>query len=397
MEEAPDVLASLVLITAVAALAPLLVGFLHRPRLPEVVLLLGLGMAIGPHGAGLAAAGGPITLLSQLGLAVLFLYAGLEVDPASLVSADGRRAWLAWAVSLSVALLILVVFARGIDTLGHEALAIALTSTALGTLIPILRDAGATGSRLGTLVMTNGAVGEFGPILAMSVLLSARGALAAVLSLLGFGLLAVLVGVAVVRHGPRWRRLVAVVRHGAETSAQTPLRLVVLLLVVMVWLAHLFGLDVILGAFLAGAVVRMLLPADHTAFRARLDGLGFGLLVPVFFVASGMAVDLAVVLEHWWAVLLVFALIVVLRGGPVWVAFGASGRVPRGEALPLAAYSATGLPVIVAVTTVAVDAGALPVQSQSVVVAAGMTTVLVLPALASALAVRRPTAVPPGG
>ena len=384
-----DVLWSFAWITAVAAIAPLLVGLLPGPRIPEVVLLLALGIVIGPYGVDLAASSPPIELLSQLGLGMLFLMAGLEIEPAMLRSRDGSRAGIAWLVSLTVALVWVGLLSLALGFEAWHALAIAMTSTALGTLLPILRDTGLLERPMGSLVMSNGAVGEFGPIVAMSVLVTTGSAWAGISSLLAFGAVALVMGFAIVRHGPRAERIVALVQHHAETTSQAPIRLVILLLALMLVLSEAFGLDVILGAFIAGVIVRMLLPDDHDRFLARLDGIGFGLLIPVFFVVSGMAIDFGAVLDDWTIALAFFVSILVVRGLPVLVAFR---HIGRGDSVQLALFSATGLPVIVAVTTIAVDAGLMDLAGQSVVVAAGMLTVLVFPLTAIELGRSRSTA-----
>ncbi len=376
---------SLLWIVGAAALAPIVVGLLPGPRIPEVVLLLTLGIVIGPFGFELAVKDEPITLLAELGLGLLFLLAGLEIDPASALSRDGARAGTAWLVSLVAALALMALLAQFRDLEAWAAVAIALSSTALGTLLPILRDTGLKGGALGRLVMVNGAAGELGPILAMSILLTSGSAFGAVLSLAAFAVLALLLNGAIIRHGSRAQRIVEVVRRGADTTAQAPLRLVVLLLVAMLALSTAFGLDLILGAFIAGATVRVLLPPDHGPFMARLDGLAFGLLVPLFFVTSGMAIDYRVVFDQVGLVMVLFAMIVVVRGLPVLVVFR---HLPSPERQQLALFSATGLPIIVAVTTVAVEAGSMTTDSQSLVVAAGMLTVLVLPILAVQLSSR---------
>ncbi len=343
------------------------------------MLLLTLGIMIGPFGFELATTSEPIELLSELGLGLLFLLAGLEIDPATIASRTGAKATLAWLISLVVALVLMSMLALATDLPAWAAIAIALTSTALGALLPILRDTGLKDQPIGQVVMVNGAVGELGPIVAMSVLLTGGNAWGALLSLLLFTLVALLLNGAIIRHSARAVRTVEIVRHGAETTAQAPVRLVMLLLVSMLGLSAAFGLDIILGAFIAGATVRVLLPPEHETFMARLDGIAFGLLVPVFFVTSGMAIDFRVVLDRWGTVLILFLLIVVVRGLPVLLFFR---HLPHGEPLRLALFSATGLPIIVAVTTVAVKAGSLKVEGQSLVVAAGMLTVLVLPILA---------------
>jgi len=373
---------SLAIILGSAAFAPILLGMLPKVRLPEVVLLLAIGMAIGPYGLGLATADPRIGFLSDLGLGMLFLLAGIEVDPLILRTHDGGQAVLAWLLSLGLALGWMFLLARVFDVPAWVAVAIAMTSTALGTLLPMLRETGLQTQRMGRLVLANGAVGEFGPILAMSVFLSGGGSFGGLASLLVFGVIAVALGYLLVRHAPRAQRLAGVVRRGADTTAQAPLRLVLLLLAVMLAASAELGLDVILGAFVAGAIIRLLLPTDHAWFLARLDGVGYGFLIPVFFVVSGMGIDAGVLLDRLGVTLFVFASILLIRGGSVYAMFR---HVERRSRLTLAIFSATGLPIIVAVTTVAVEAGHMGHQEQSIVVGAGMLTVLCLPVLALAL------------
>lgn len=383
---------SLAFVVGTAALAPMVLGLLPKVRLPEVVLLLALGMVIGPHGTHLAQVDPQIHFVSQLGLGMLFLLAGIEVDPAVLRSRDGSLALVAWASSLVVGLVWVYLLAQVFTINAKVAVAIAMTSTALGTLLPMLRDAGLQRERIGRLVLANGAVGEFGPIIAMSLLLTKGGGpWGGVLALAAFGVIALGLGFTLVRHSPRAERVVAVVRRGAHTTAQAPVRLVLLLLTVMLAASATLGLDVILGAFVAGAIIRMLLPPDHEWFMARLDGIGFGLLIPVFFVVSGMGIDPAVLVHKLGTVLFVFVSILLVRGGPVYLLFR---HLPRRERRQLSLFTATGLPIIVAVTTVAVESGQMSHQGQSIVVAAGMLTVLALPMLAVALQGRGEPAAP---
>ena len=382
MSEA-EVFTSLAWIVGAAALAPILVGLLPRPRLPEVVVLLALGMVLGPYGLDLAGRPPQIELLSEVGLGMLFLMAGIEVAPRELRSRDGARALTAWLVSLAVAMAWTYSLSLLVGVSAWAAVAIAMTSTALGTLLPLLRDTGLQHERLGRLVLANGAVGEFGPILAMSLLLTQGSAFGAIGSLAAFGALALLLGFLVVRHTPRAQRVVAVVRRGADTTAQAPVRLVLLLLVVMLALSASLGLDVILGAFAAGAILRMLVATPgHEAFLARLDGIGYGFLIPVFFVVSGMGIDVGVLLDRAGVTLVMFVSILVVRGVPVLLLFR---HLPGRQRLQLGLFSATGLPIIVAVSTVAVEAGQMTSEGQSIVVAAGMLTVLALPMFAFTL------------
>lgn len=373
---------SLAWVLGSAALAPLVFGLLPKIRLPEVVLLLALGMAIGPYGVGLARVDDQVSFVSQLGLGMLFLLAGMEVDPLELRTRDGGRAVTAWLISLTAAVTWMFLLGRALDIPAWGAIAIALTSTALGTLLPLLRDTGLQQQPIGRLVLANGAIGEFGPIIAMSIFLTQGSTWGALLSLAAFVVLAVLIGFLLVRHSPRAERVVAVIQRGADTTAQAPVRLVILLLAVMLAMSATLGLDVILGAFVAGGIIRMLLPPDHEGVTSRLDAIGYGFLIPVFFVVSGMGIDPAVLVERPGVVLFVFASILVLRGGPVLVLFRHLGRRRRVQ---LALFTATGLPIIVAVTSVAVESGQMTQEGQSIVVAAGMLTVLLLPVAALGL------------
>jgi Kef-type K+ transport system membrane component KefB len=235
---------------------------------------------------------------------------------------------------------------------------------------------------MGRLVLANGAIGEFGPILAMSVFLTQGSAFGGLIALLAFAVIAVGLGFLLVRHTPRAERVVGVIRRGADTTAQAPVRLIILLLAVMLAASAALGLDVILGAFVAGAIIRMLLPPEHEEILTRLDGVGYGFLIPVFFVVSGMGIDPAVFVQRPGVVLFVFASILVVRGGPVYLLFG---HLPGRERVQLGLFCATGLPIIVAVTTVAVESGQMTPEGQSIVVAAGMLTVLAFPMLALGL------------
>jgi len=252
-------------IVLAAALAPLIVGLLPGPKVPEVVILLLLGMVIGPEALGLATKEGPILLLNDVGLGFLFFIAGYELNPRVLKGRTGLQAATSWAVSMALALSVVGVLYEIGYVKAFLPVAIALTSTALGTLLPILRDAGLLDTKLGRLVVANGAVGEFGPVLAISLFLGSRGAWASLVILLVFAVIAVAID-----RIPRvlvTRRISAIFEHGSETTQQTTLRWTVLLLVGLLLMAAEFGLDVILGAFAAGLILRQLTPDGDEAWN----------------------------------------------------------------------------------------------------------------------------------
>jgi Kef-type K+ transport system membrane component KefB len=383
---------SLFWIVLCSVLAPLMAGLVRRRLVPEVVVLLVLGVLIGPHVLGWASTTGPIDLLRELGLGLLFLLAGYEIELRDLSSAGGRRACWTWVACLLTALI--VVWLLGLSGAIHAevAVAIALTSTALGTLLPILKDSGMLGSRVGDTVMHHGAFGEMGPVVAMALLLGSRGTVQSLAVLLLFGLAAIGVSVFATQLRREGSKLLAVIRAGAETTGQTVVRLSMLLLVTLGVLAVAVDLDVVLGAFAAGIILRQLLPAGHPSLELRLNGLAFGFLIPVFFVTSGMAIDPAAVAGSPGTLVVFLALILLIRSGLVFVSerLAAARAAPERrsstrESFAVAMYAATGLPIIVAVTSSAVSAGQMSQANASILVAGGGITVLACPLVGTLL------------
>jgi len=383
---------SLFWIALCGVIAPLMAGLIPRRLVPEVVILLIAGMVIGPFGLGLAQTDDAIGLLRELGLAMLFLLAGFEVELDELTGRSGRRALGTWGACFALAL-VLVFFAGLLGVIHAEvAIAIALCSTALGTLLPIMKDNGLLGTPVGKAVMNHGAWGELGPVIAMAILLGTGGAGQAVVAIIMFGLIALAVTLP-------WRRLrrdtskiFSVIQAGSETTGQTTVRLTVLLLVALCVLAELFELDVVLGAFAAGFVLRQAIPQGDEQLEHKLNGLAFGMLIPVFFVTSGMAIDARAVAAAPTVLIIFVLLIVAVRGLPVFV----SSRLERDrvsgarlfgtrESVRIGLFAATGLPIIVAVTATAVSAGQMSEANASVLVAGGAVTVLIMPLLATLL------------
>lgn len=386
---APSAITSLCWISVVAVAAPLVARVL-RGYVPSVVILLVCGMVLGPHGIGWAGSEGGVDLLSELGLGMLFLLAGYELDPKLLGGKPGRVAWVTWLVSLALALGLVMVAAGDAGFTAQIAVAIALTSTALGTLLPILKQDGLLEQPLGRAVLAHGAVGELGPVVAMSVLLTTRSVTAAVIVLALFGIAALIVAWVPRRlldRVPGVERLLGELAGGTE---QLPVRVVLLLLLVLMAVAEVFDLDVVLGAFAAGLILRFLIAEEHPELESALETIGFGLFIPVFFVVSGMGIDPRAVADDPLAWVVFVAAIALARGLPVWIS---ERFVPHGENLTerqdrvqLALYAATGLPIIVAVTQVATSAELMSPQLASILVAAGATTVLLFPLLAKGIA-----------
>ena len=387
------VFVSLLCIVAVSFAAPLISWSIPRRLLPETVLLIAGGVLIGPSGLGIAHEGQDIAFLKELGVAFLFLMAGYEIDVNELRGSGGRHAMAAWAGSLGLAFASVAVVgvSGGAFSANGIAIAIAMTSTAIGTILPILRERGLLPTAVGAAILNHGAVGEVGPIILMALLLGSRSTWASLAILLVFLAVTLLIVRFTDRVRRAGRRFIEAIRLGGSTTAQTTVRITVLLLVGLCALAEVFDLDVVLGAFAAGFILRYALPDGNRQFEEKLDGLAYGFFIPIFFVVSGMGIDLGMSEQSLATIGAFLLLLVLVRGLPVWVASrlerrrNGSRAYSMRQSLQIAVYSTTALPIIVAVTQVAVSAGAMSASFASTLVLAGAVSVLVMPALGLAL------------
>ncbi|MFV0373260.1 cation:proton antiporter [Microbacterium sp.] len=371
-------------------LAPIVARML-RGYVPDVVLLLAFGVLIGGHGVGLADTAGGVDLVSELGLGLLFLLAGYEIDPRTLGGRQGGFAWGTWLFCLALATGAGLLLVPDFGFTAAVALGIALSSTALGTLLPILKQLGIQESSLGRAVLIHGAVGELGPVLAMAVLLSTHSPWASLVLLVVFGLAVLVIWLVPQRLVARDPRLFRFIHSSADGTGQLMMRATMLMLMALMAVAAVFDLDVVLGAFAAGAVLRQIGDGLDKALAHKLDAVGYGFLIPVFFVVSGMGIDIGAVVTSPLTWLGAVAAIWVFRGVPVWAServFDTGSGLMPGQRRQLALFAATGLPIIVAVTGVAVSNDLMPRQLASSLVAAGATTVLLFPLLAQLAGMR---------
>jgi Kef-type K+ transport system membrane component KefB len=377
-----------------AALAPLVGMATARFGLSIVVIELLLGVAIGPQGLALVQpTAGMLTPLATFGMVFLFFVAGLEIDLEAIRGRPLLTAVGAWAIALGLGAAIgLGLGAFGL-TQSWLVVTIALATTALGVLVPILRDAGIGDKPFGLYVLAGGVAGELGPIVLMSVLLSSRYSTGKQAALtLAFAVL-VLVLAWLIARGAKVPAILRPLQRGLDHSGQLPVRIVLVLIGGLAVLAELFGLDLALGALAAGMITRV---ATHGGARtadlhSKIDALGFGFLVPMFFLVSGMKLDVRsmFVRSEGLALLAVFFVaLLVVRLPNVWLLRGALGA---RQAAATALLSATTLSLIVVLTQVAVAVGALAPTEAAPLVGAGVLSVIVFPMIGMKLAgIERP-------
>lgn len=380
MDLLPDLRGLLVVVT-VAALAPVISSMIPGRRVPQVVMLILGGVIVGPEVLGWANPD-QVALIADVGLAFVFLLAGFEIEPLTLLAAPGRLAITSWVVSAALALAVVGLLAATGFVHAYVPVALALTTTALGTLIPILREKRLLDTAFGRQFLAVGAVGELFPIIAIALFLGVQSRFAAVVSLVVIAVVAVSLGLlARLRVG---RHLARVVNDAADGTGQANLRWSMVLLLALVVLAGEFGLDVVLGAFLAGAVLRHWSPPGSHLFEAKLDAVGYGFFIPVFFVSSGMGIDIASIRESPARLLVFVLLLLAVRGLPVLAIY--RGVLPMRPRVALMLCTATTLPLIVALTEIGLASGTMLPENAAALVGAGVVSVLLFPLIGTHLA-----------
>jgi Kef-type K+ transport system membrane component KefB len=370
---------ALLVVLFVAAIAPLFNELPIRLRLPLVVLELVFGMLVGPHGLDLVAPEGHLRMLSALGLSFLFFLAGMELDFSTLAGPPLRLGTLGWL--LSVVLAMVATHALASIGLASDPLlvGVALSTTAIGTLLPILREADELNTRFGRFVLGAGALGEFGPIVLFSLIMAGDEGV-----VVRSGLLATFVLIALACAGLFLRirppHVTDVLARGLVSTNQLPIRMSMLLLAGLVVLADVLGLDILLGAFAAGTLVGLVARGPGSeAFRTKLDAIGFGFLIPIFFVTSGAGMDLPALFasaNSLARVPLFLLLLLVVRGVPALLY---RGELEARDQRLLALFSATSLPLIVVISEVGKASGKMQTANAAALVGAGILSVLIFP------------------
>jgi Kef-type K+ transport system membrane component KefB len=352
---------------------------------PVVVWEMAFGMLIGPHGLNILH-GGPLLewFSHRAGLAGLFFMAGMELD---LNKVKGRPLSLAipgWFLSLTIAICVVSIL-HWLPVHVPFMVILVLTTTAMGTFMPMLRDSGRLDSRFGSYVVGAAVMGEFAPILAVSLSLTRiYGTWTEIALMLGF--IAVAVAAAAVALGVRPPRILRLFERTMHSSTQLPVVMSLLLLTGMATLSHAIGLETVMGAFSAGMVVGLASRGEAgKVFRGKMEAICFGFLVPFFFVVSGMNMDVSMLLRSpklIFATVFFLFLLLLVRGTSVVLY---RNDLPRVEWLPFALYTSTALPMVVAICSIGVQTGRLTQELATIIVGAGLLSVLVFPTAAAAL------------
>src|SRR3954452_4733562 len=400
MEELTMNFDNLVVVLAVAAAVPLVLAAVPRVPVPGPVSEIVAGIVLGPAVLGVVDPDAAVRLVATIGLAFLLFLGGLEIDIRHFRGSRARQAGLGLAVSIALGLIVgIVLHATGVVE-SPLLIGIILIATSLGLIIPILKDAGAAERPVGQFAIAGASLGEVSAVVLLSLFFSehSSGLGSKLLLLLLLAVLVALVVGVTTRSGTLMRISWAINRL-AGTSAQIRIRLSMLLVVGLGAVAMHLGLEAILGAFIAGGILR-LVDADaettHPQFDTKLEGLGYGFLIPVFFVTSGLTFNLSVLFSSIGTVLRIplFLAALLLVGGVPTLAYRRSIRRSR-EVIAAGLLQATSLPFIVAATTIGLRVDAIRPANAAALVAAGLLSVIVFPVIALQLLRGREASAPP--
>ena len=374
---------SVLIIAAIAVLVPVVLGLLPRLPVPGAVLEVIAGIIIGPSVLGWVRADAPVQVLSDLGLGMLLFLAGLEIDAERLREPMARLAGLAFGVSAVLGLLAAFIFRLAGQGPHPLLLAIIFMSTSAGLLLPLLKDAGEETTEFGQLIMTAAALGEIVPIMLLSLFFSAASKTTEdqAVSLAIFLILLVLIGLTLARVR-RLQRLDRMLDYLDERSGQLRVRAALTLALACGVLAYRFGFASILGAFAAGLLVKLIEISGHDPdpqFQTKLEGIGFGFLIPIFFITTGVSFQLKSLLAHPSALaevpLFLLALLLV-RGLPALLYRHRTGT-RRAAAAGL--LQATTLTFVIVATQIGLATGKMTPTVAAALVAAGLLSAAVFP------------------
>ena len=380
---------NLLIVVAAGFAAPFALGFFRRLRLPSIVFELTLGILLGPSVLGWVSVDQPVAVMALIGLAVLLFLAGIEIEFERLRGKVLKATLIGFVLSFAIAVVLGLILKQAGLVKQPVFLGVLLCATSLGVLVPVLKDAGQINSTFGQLVIAAGSIADFGAVILLSLLFSreSTSTTTKVILLVGLFVLAALIGLAVagVEHSARVR---AVLKRLQDTTAQIRVRAAFVLLIGFVALADKFGLVVILGAFIVGAIVSLVdrdREMTHPLFRRKLEAVGFGVFIPIFFVTSGVKYNLDALTSSGSTIARVpifLAALLIARGVPALLY---ARLIPRRQVLIAGLMQGTSLPFIVAGTAIGQELGLISAGSSAALVAAGLLSVLIFPALSLSL------------
>jgi Kef-type K+ transport system membrane component KefB len=378
----------LLIVVAVAFAAPFLLGLFPRVRLPSVVVEIVAGIVVGPSVLGIVEVDQVIEVLALVGLGFVLFLAGLEIEFEKLRGQVLRLTALGFVVSFGIAVAVALGLSAGGLVETPLLVAIILCATSLGVIVPVLKDSGEIATPFGQLIVAAASIADFGAIILLTLFFSGEGGVGSTLLLLGALIVLAAVVFATVRGAEHSMRIKADLLRLQDTTAQIRIRAAIVLFVGFAAVAEELGFEVILGTFIAGAIISLLDRDEvmtHPDFRRKLEAIGFGFFIPVFFVTSGVRFDLEALVAEASNLAMVpvfLAALLLVRGLPALL----YRRVLDARRTAVAGIlQATSLPFIVAASAIGLELGLIDAAESAALIGAGLLSVLVFPVVGLAL------------
>jgi len=391
-------LLSLLLITVLAAVVPLLASRLRGWRIPIVIGEILAGMIIGKSGFDLVAPSPILDFLAEFGFVFLMFISGLEVDVSAMTQhpLEGkdeceRRPF--WREPLFLAFLSFILtlgsafaIAFGLQEVGLVRspliIGLILSTTSLGIVVPVLKERGIASSRYGQLMLVAALIADVVTLVLLSVafgILQKGFALQLILFLSLLLIFAVALRMGIV--ASKVPGLKKVIQELSTATAQIRVRGAIALMVAWATLATALGIEVILGAFLAGVIVSAVAGPEETILRDKLDALGFGFFIPIFFISVGSRFDLDVLLGSQGALILFPLLIVGAYAVKVLPAFVYRFAFSWREGLGAGFLLSSRLSLIIAASALAFELGVISEAVNADIILVAMVTCTLSPIL----------------
>lgn len=371
-------------VSIIAFFVPALLGFFPKLRVPAVVFELIAGIIFGPAVLGWIKPGPVVMIISNLGVAFLLFLAGMELDLTKLRGNPLKLGAATFLLSFAIALAIMVPFGMSGFVLSPLLVATALSATSVGIVFPVLKDTGQLDSPAGRFTVAGGAVAEFATIAILGVFFAGENANAGIEALLlAVVAVAAVLLLVVLSRASKWEPGRVVTRRLDETSSQVRVRLAVMILLGAAVLASSFRFEAILGTFLAGAVLAIVIRGDvhEHDFRRKIEAVGYGFFVPVFFVTSGLRFSLIGVddPQEWLRVGVFLISLLLIRAVPALLS---RKHLGRREVIASGLLMATNLSFIVVAVSVGRELGKMQPITGSALIITGLVSAVLFPMLA---------------
>ncbi|MCD6425343.1 MAG: monovalent cation:proton antiporter family protein [Anaerolineales bacterium] len=395
MEETLSFLPLLIVIF-LAFLVPITLSRFRKLRLPIVVGEIIAGIIIGRSGFGLVQHHEVVLdLLAELGFVFLMFLSGMEIDFSSLglfsskkksenqPASPIRLAAISFLLTLGLSILIGFAFTRAGLASSPWMIALILSTTSLGVVVPVLKEQGLSSGRYGQTLLIAALIADFATMLLITVVVAALSH-GLTLDILLIGLLFVAFFLVYYFGGIFFNRIKGIRRVLEELSSATSqikVRAAFTMMLIFVALAEMLGTEIILGAFLAGAIISLLKRPEDSELVHQLDAIGYGFFIPIFFIMVGVDFNLASLINSPSALLLVPYLLLAAAIVKLLPALVLKTSFSWRQTLAAGTLLSSRLSLIIAASAIGMRIGVISEPFNASIILVAIITVVIAPPL----------------